>query len=303
MVSAVETRRQAVAAAVLCYLLWGAAPLLFLALGRQGADALEIVAQRAIWAVPCAALLVTLAGQWSGVARLLRSPRLFGLLAISSLAIAGGWTMYVWAVNHGHNLDASLGYYINPLMNMAAGALLFRERITRVGLVAIGLAAVGVVLQGIAIGHVPLVALFLAGAFWIYGLIRKQIDAEAQSGLFVECLLIVIPGLAYAAWLHHIGRSIFGHTLNGSLLMIAAGPVTVAPLALFSWTARRLPLSLIGFLQFISPTMGFFLGAWLGEPLTPLRLVSFCFIWLGAAVYAVGALSRARHLNTDSGPA
>ncbi len=284
---------------MICYLLWGAAPLLFLALGRRGAGSFEIVAQRAVWAAPCAGLvLVLLAGQGREVLRLLGSPRRLGLLAISSLAIASGWTMYVWAVDHGHNLDAALGYYINPLLNMAAGAVFFRERISRVGYVAIGLAAVGVVLQGIATGHLPLIALFLASTFWVYGLIRKQIDAQAQSGLFVECLLIMGPGIAFAVWQWHVGAGIFGRTPSGTLLMILAGPVTVAPLALFSWTARRLPLSVIGFLQFISPTMGFALGSWLGEPLTTLRLISFGFIWAGVLAFAVGSWLEARRRRT-----
>jgi chloramphenicol-sensitive protein RarD len=290
---------------VLCYLLWGAAPLLFLALGRLGADAFEIVAQRAVWAAPCAFVLVIVAGQGGEVLRLLLSPRRLGLLTISSVAIASGWTMYVWAVDHGHKLDASLGYYINQLMNMAAGALFFRERISRSGLVAIGLAAIGVVLQGMATGHLPLIALFLATTFWIYGLIRKQIDAEAQSGLFVECLILMGSGVAYAVWPWHAGGGVFGHTPSATLLMMLAGPVTVAPLALFSWTARRLPLSLIGFLQFISPTMGFAFGAWLQEPLTALRLVSFGFIWTGVAVFAAGSWLAARQrrpISSDSDP-
>lgn len=279
--------------------MWGAAPLLFLALGRAGAELLEIVAQRSIWSAPCALVLVLLAGQGGEVLRLLRSPRRLGLLAVSSLAIASGWALFVWAVDHGHNLDAALGYYINPLLNMAAGAVLFRERISRAGLVAIGLATVGVVLQGVATGHLPLIALFLAGAFWIYGIIRKQIDTEAQSGLFVECLFILIPGIAYAVWLGHTGSGIFGRTPQGTLLMMLAGPVTVAPLALFSWTARRLPLSLVAFLQFISPTMGFVIGAWLGEPLSLLRLMSFGFIWAGAAVFAAGAWAEVRRRRLD----
>ncbi len=290
---------------MLCYLLWGAAPLLFLALGRLGADAFEIVAQRAVWAAPCAFVLVIVAGQGGEVLRLLLSPRRLGLLTISSVAIASGWTMYVWAVDHGHKLDASLGYYINQLMNMAAGALFFRERISRSGLVAIGLAAIGVVLQGMATGHLPLIALFLATTFWIYGLIRKQIDAEAQSGLFVECLILMGSGVAYAVWPWHAGGGVFGHTPSATLLMMLAGPVTVAPLALFSWTARRLPLSLIGFLQFISPTMGFAFGAWLQEPLTALRLVSFGFIWTGVAVFAAGSWLAARQrrpISSDSDP-
>lgn len=296
-------RRRALGAAVLCYVLWGAAPLLFLVLGNRGADALEIVAQRAVWSAPCALVLVILARQGHEVLQLLRSPRRLGLLAISSIAIASGWTMYVWAVDHGHNLDASFGYYINPLMNMAAGAVFFRERISRTGRIAIALAFVGVVLQGVATGHLPLIALFLASTFWIYGMIRKQIDAQAQSGLFVECLMIMGPGIVFAIWKWRTGSGVFGHSPSGTMLMMLAGPVTVAPLALFSWTARRLPLSVVGFFQFISPTMTFALGSWLGEPLTPLRFVSFGFIWAGVGVSAVGSwvgTRRPRPINTGS---
>ena len=264
---------------------------------------MEIVAQRAVWSAPCALVLVILAGQGREVLRLLHSPRRLGLLAISSTAIASGWTMYVWAVDHGHNLDASLGYYINPLMNMVAGAVFFRERISRAGLVAIALAAIGVVLQGVATGHLPIIALFLASTFWIYGLIRKQIDAQAQSGLFVECLMIMGPGIVFAIWEWRAGGGVFGRSPSGTMLMMLAGPVTVAPLALFSWTARRLPLSVVGFFQFISPTMTFALGSWLGEPLTPLRLVSFGFIWCGVGAFAVGSwleVRRSRPINSGN---
>jgi chloramphenicol-sensitive protein RarD len=144
---------------------------------------------------------------------------------------------------------------------------------------------------------VPLIALFLASTFWTYGLIRKQIDAKAQSGLFVECLLLMGPGIAFAVWQWRVGGGLFGHSASGTLLIMLAGPVTVAPLALFSWTARRLPLSVIGFVQFISPTMTFALGSWLGEPLTPLRLVSFGFIWAGVVAFAVGSLREAKRAH------
>ncbi len=282
--------------------MWGAAPLLFLALGRVGATAWEIVAQRATWSAPCAGILVLMAGQRREVARLLRSPRHVALLAISASAVGSGWALYVWSVNHGHNLDAALGYYINPLMNMAVGGLIFRERIGRVGMIAIGLLIVGVGLQAVAIRHLPLIALYLAFSFWVYGLIRKQIDAEAQAGLFVECLLIMAPGVACVLWLGHAGTGVFGKTMPNSLLMMLAGPVTVAPLVLFSWSARRLPLSLIGFLQFISPTMGFALGIALGEPLTSLRLASFVFIWLGILVFAGGAWWTSRLMANRRDP-
>jgi len=146
---------------------------------------------------------------------------------------------------------------------------------------------------------VGLAALFLAFAFWGYGLIRKRIDADAQTGLFVECLLMAGPGLAYVIWLHHAGGGIFGRSLGGSLLMAVAGPATVVPLALFAWTARRLPFSTIGFLQFIGPTIGFSVGIANGERLTPLTAVSFVFIWAGVAAFIFGVWRASRRLAPD----
>ncbi|HEY7852413.1 MAG TPA: EamA family transporter RarD, partial [Caulobacteraceae bacterium] len=199
-------------AGLLCYLLWGALPVLFIVMGRAGATPLEILAQRALWSAPWAGLLVLLARQGSQVRRVLSTPRLFGLLALSALLISSGWAVYVWSVNNGRNIEASLGYYITPLLNMAAGAVLYRERIDRFGAAAIALAVVGVALQTAALGHLPRIALFLALTFWGYGLIRKRIAVDAQTGLFVETLLMTVPGLAYVIWLHHSGGGIFGRT-------------------------------------------------------------------------------------------
>jgi chloramphenicol-sensitive protein RarD len=218
-------------------------------------------------------------------------------LGCSTLLIFANWTVFVWAVNNGRNLEASLGYFINPLLNMAVGAAFFRERIDWVGWTAIGLATLGVVLQTVALGHPPLISLALGGAFCAYGVIRKRIDASAQAGLLVECLLLFLPGLAYAAWLHAQGGGVFGRGVPSSLLLMLAGPMTVFPLALFSWAARRLPFSTVGFLQFIGPSMGFVTGLESGETLTPLKLVSFVVIWIGAVVFALGAWRAGRSLR------
>ena len=269
--------------------MWGASPWLFIAIDRLGASPWEIVGQRAVWAAPCAAALAMSMGAGPETLALFRDPRRLGLLALSAAAIGTGWAVFVWAVNHGHNLDAALGYYINPLLNMASGAVLFRERIDRFGWAAIALATIGVIVQAVAVGGLPWIALVCAVTFWIYGLIRKQIAAEALSGLTVECVLMAIPGLAYLAWLSAHGHPLFGRSISLSLMVASVGPATAAPLALFSWTARRLPLSTIAFLQFISPTMGFFTGLVMGEPLSTLRVVSFVFIWAGVAAFITGA--------------
>jgi chloramphenicol-sensitive protein RarD len=298
--SAGGSARQALIAGVACYLLWGAMPILFIVMGRAGATPWEILAHRAVWSAPWAGLLVLLAGQGPQVAKVFSSPRRIVLLATSAAMISSGWAVYVWSVNNGRNLEASLGYYITPLLNMAAGAIFFRERIDRFGAAAIALAAVGVVLQTVALGHLPIIALYLAAAFWGYGLIRRQIDVDAQTGLFVECVLMVVPGMAYVLWLHHAGGVVFARDAGHSLLMLTTGPATVAPLALFAWTARRLPFATIGFLQFISPTIGFMVGLAMGERLNPLGVVSFGFIWAGAAVYVAGALRASMRLQVPA---
>jgi chloramphenicol-sensitive protein RarD len=289
--------RQALLIGIGCYVVWGFTPLLFIAEGRAGASPWAILAHRALWSAPWAGLLVLAGRQGRDVVAAVRDPRRLGLLALSAAAISSGWGVFVWSVNNGRNIEASLGYFITPLLNMGAGALIFRERIDRFGALAIALAATGVALQTIALGHPPLIALYLASTFWIYGLIRKQIAVEAQTGLFIECLLMTLPGLAGVIFLHGAGGDIFGRGLAPSMLMMAAGPVTVAPLALFAWTARRLPLSTFGFLQFISPTIGFLIGLALGERLTPVGVLAFAFIWSGSAVFMLGAWRASMRLQ------
>jgi chloramphenicol-sensitive protein RarD len=289
--------RQALAAGVGCYILWGFMPALFIAMGRAGATPCEILAQRVIWSAPLALVLVIVARQAAEVRAIFSRPKVLGWLALSAAMISTNWTVFVWAVNNRHNFEASLGYYINPLLNMAVGAALFRERIDRIGAAAIALAVVGVVLQAVALGHLPVISLAIAGAFCAYGVIRKRVDASAQAGLLVECLFLFPLGLGYAAWLHAHGGGLFGRAVASSLLLVTAGPMTVVPLALFAWAARRLPFSTVGFLQFIVPTLGFATGLETGEKLTPLTALSFVFIWIGALVFMFGAWRAGRRLR------
>jgi len=286
--------RSAYAAGVGCYVLWGFLPLYFHLLSNLGVSSWEMIAHRSLWSVLWAGGLVLIARQGGQVAAVLRQPKTLGVLALSTLAIFSNWTIYVFAVNAGHVIEASLGYYINPLMNMAAGALLFRERMSTEGKIAIGFAAVGVAIQTIALGHLPIVSLGLALTFCAYAILRKQVKADAQTGLFVECAYLALPGLFYVLHLQSTGLGHFGAGAGVTSLLALAGPATVVPLALFAWSARRLPLSAVGFLQFIAPTLQFLLGVALGEPLTPLRALSFLFIWLGVAVFAYGAWRRTR---------
>lgn len=298
--AAASNTNTAVAAGVLCYLIWGFIPLAFQQMAHQGAGPWEIMANRAVWGVLCALLLVLLAKQGQQTLSILRSPKTLGWLFASASIIAGNWIIYILAVNNGRTLDASLGYYLNPLLNMAAGAWIFRERISGAGKIAMALAAVGVVLQTLALGHAPWISLGLALTFAIYGIIRKRVQADAQTGLFIECLILTLPGLAYMVWLQGTGQAHFGANTSATLWLLFAGPVTVIPLALFSWAARRMPLSSMGFLQFLAPTIVFFIGLSQGEPLSLLRVVSFVFIWAAVAVFIYGAVRTARAVATQN---
>ena len=286
--------RPALISAVACYTLWGFLPLLFMTLGAHGFTADEILAERTAWSLLFAGALVLAAGQGRQVLRVLATPKLLGWLALSTVLICINWGLYVWATTHHSTLEASLGYYINPLFNMVVGMWLFREKIDRWGWIAIGLAAVGVLFQALALGRPPWISLALAVSFCAYGVIRKRVAVDAQAGLMVECLLLAPFGIAWLVWLQSQG---LGHALNSPThfwLAVATGPGTVVPLALFAWAARRLPLSTIGFIQFLAPTIQFGVGVWAGEAFTPMRAISFAFIWLGAAVFAGAAWFRVR---------
>lgn len=286
--------RAALISAFGCYVMWGFMPLLFMGQAAVGFDSFEILAHRALWAVAVAGLLVVLAGQGDQVRAVLTSPKTLGWLVLSTLLIGVNWGLYVWATTHEATLEASLGYYINPLLNMVVGLWLFREKIDRWGWVAIGLAAVGVLFQTLALGRPPWISLVLAFSFASYGVIRKRVPIDAQAGLLVECLLLVPFGLAWVLWLQHTGAGVAFDSPVNTAWALANGPATVLPLALFAWSARRLPLSTIGFIQFLAPTIQFAVGVWAGEALTPLRIVSFAFIWGGAGVFAAAAFFRVR---------
>ncbi|TAL29273.1 MAG: EamA family transporter RarD [Phenylobacterium sp.] len=286
--------RLALGAGLSCYLIWGFVPLIFQAIGALGVGPWEILAHRIVWSIPTAALFVWLARQGPQAMAVLRQPRTLAWLFLSSLLIATNWVVFIWAVTSGRLLESSLGYYINPLVSMAAGALLFRERIDRIGMAAIALALVGVTVQAIALGHLPWVSLVLAFSFGGYGVVRKQVAADAQTGFLVETLLVGLVAVGYIAWqAGQPGASHFSDPVTAAWL-IACGPITAIPLVLFSWAARRVPLSVMGFMQFLSPTISFVIGLSQGEAFTPLRALSFAFIWGGAAVFLYGAWRRSR---------
>ena len=291
--------RAAALAGMGCYVFWGFLPLLFKAAAWAGAGAWEMVAWRTFFSFVCAAAVVAATRGWRKVGEVLRDPRRLGLLACAALLIVGNWSLFVWAVNRGHTLDAALGYYLNPLMTVAAGMLLFRERIGTAGWIAIVLAAIGVAVQTIAHGALPLAALGMATSFCLYSIVKKHLVVDAPTGLFVECAVLALPALAYGLWLQSSGLGHLDRPIAAALLAVA-GPATVAPLVTFAWAARRMPLSSMGFIQFISPTLQFIIGVASGEALPGLSLLAFAFIWSGVAVYAVTAWRKTRGFAAPS---
>jgi chloramphenicol-sensitive protein RarD len=277
-----------------CYALWGLIPLFFVAVAKQGVGAYEQTAQRCFWALAFAALLVMATKSAGEVKTALRSKKTFGWLVVSALMISGNWLLFIIASTTGHQLDTSLAYFINPLLNMAVGAMLFREKIPTLGWVAVALAAVGVAVQTVALGSLPLFSLGLALTFLAYGVIRKRAAVSALTGVFVETLILTPFGLAFVFWLASRGEQHFGAGFGPTAMIILLGPATVIPLYMFSWAARRMPLSTLGFLQFIAPSLLFVVALSSGERPQPLTLVSFVFIWAGVALFIYQAWSKGR---------
>ena len=277
--------------AIACYTIWGLVPLFYLPIHAFGAGAIEIIAHRSLWAAIWGLGLVLATKQWPEVAAAFAAPRLRWMLLLTSILIASNWGIYVWAVTSGHTVESALGYYLTPLLNMAAGALIFRERIDAWGKGAVALAVAGVVIQIVSVGQVPWVAILLALTFGSYGVLRKHIVVSALAGLCVECLYLFLPALGYLAWYEATGQGHFFHPAHAAWLLLT-GPVTVLPLVMFAYAARRIALSTMGFVQFIGPTLTFIIGLWEGEPFTLAGGVSFAFIWAGALVFAFGAWKR-----------
>lgn len=276
------------------YLMWGLFPLYFHLL--RDVPPFEMVGWRMIFTLPVCLLLVAATRQFGDVARALANPRTLALLAMSALLIATNWLVYVIAIATDHVFAASLGYYINPLMNVLAGTLFLRERLSWRQWLAVALAAVGVaVLAGGALNTLW-ISMGLAISFCGYGLVRKLAPVEALPGLMVETLVLILPALVLIGWqaAQPAGISL-GHSAVRDATLAAAGVVTGVPLLLFAIAARRMSYSALGFVQFLTPTLVFLLGLFVfHEPLRPVQLASFVIIWLAIAVFCWDLLGRSR---------
>jgi chloramphenicol-sensitive protein RarD len=278
---------------VAAYAMWGLFPIYLKAL--DGAGAMEILAHRILWSAPFGALILFLRKQWPEVFAAFVSPRVMLMLGISALAIAANWGIYVWAVVNDKVLQASLGYYINPLMYVGAGVFILGEKLRRAQLAAVVLATAGVSVLTFGVGEFPWASIALAILFTAYGYIRKTTPVGAMPGLFIETVILSPVALLYLLWLMRAGEAAFLHQgTTMDVLLILAGPVTVIPLVAFALAARRLRLSTLGFLQYIGPTGQFFLGIFYGEAFTTAHAICFALIWTALLIFSVDALRANR---------
>tara|TARA_R110002126_G_scaffold98045_14_gene228116 strand:+ start:9191 stop:10105 length:915 start_codon:yes stop_codon:yes gene_type:complete len=277
------------------YTLWGIAPLYFKQIDFIAAT--EILVHRIVWSCLLLWLVLLALRQGPQLLRVLRQPALMLWLLFTAVILGANWGLFIWAVNSDHMLDASLGYYINPLLNVLLGMLFLGERLRRLQWLALGLAASGVAIQVVIFGSIPWLALALAGSFAVYGLLRKKLAVEAITGLFVESLLLLPLAIGY--WWFYADSSAVNMLQNSiglNLLLIAAAFVTTIPLLCFIAGARRLQLSTMGFFQYIGPSLMFVFGVWLyQEPLRPASLITFGFIWLALLIYSLDAWRHIRY--------
>jgi len=272
---------------VLAYGLWGIAPLYWHLVITV--DPVEVIAHRAVWGFVAFVALVIAARRTTALAAALRDRRTVGLIAMSAALLAFNWGTFVYAISSHQLLEASLGYFINPLLSVALGTIVLRERLRRLQWLAIGAATAGVAVIAIGAGRAPWIALVLASSFAIYGLIRKTARVESLIGSTIETLLLAPIAGAYLGYLALTGRGAFGHAPTTiELYLLSTGAVTAIPLLLFTSAARRLPLSTVGFLQYLAPTGQFLLAVTvLGEPIARDKLTAFALIWIGLVVFSL----------------
>lgn len=280
--------------ALAAYFIWGVAPAYFKVIWFVPAD--EILTHRIIWSFFFMIALISVSRQWSQVKQLLRTPKKILLLAVSAVLVGGNWLLFIWSVNNHHLLEASLGYFINPLVNILLGMVFLGERFRRMQWLAVILAASGVLVQLWAFGSLPIISLGLAFSFAFYGLVRKKIAVDAQTGMLVETLWLLPVA---AIWLFGIADSATSHMTQNSwslnLLLMAAGVVTTVPLLCFTGAATRLRLSTLGFFQYIGPTLMFLLAVtFYDEHPGADKMVTFGFIWVALAIFVMDALYTQR---------
>lgn len=285
------------------YLLWGVLPLYFKAIDHVPAT--EIVAHRIVWSLLFLAALSTLWRRWPAIRAAIGTARVAFTLAVTSILIGLNWLIWIYAVVSGHVLEGSLGYYLNPLINVLLGVVLLKERLTRYQTGAVILAAAGVAVLAAGASGAIWISLSLAISFALYGFLRKVAPVDSLEGLTIETAFLTPLALGWLTWLQLAGRSAFLVDLGTDLLLTLAGALTAVPLLLFTAAARRLPYSTLGFLQYIAPSLQFLLAVLaFGEPLTTAHIICFGAIWTALVIFSVeGWRKAARARNLDTGTA
>lgn len=272
--------------AALAFAAWGIFPLYFRQIAHVPSG--EILIHRIVWSLVFVVIALSLRRQWGWLKPVMRQPKVLAAFTASALLLSVNWLTYIWAVNNGHVIDASLGYFINPLVNVLLGYTVLHERLRRMQWLALGLAAAGVLWLTIQAGHLPWIALALAGSFGAYGLLRKVATLGALEGLTLETMLLApIAAVVLGVWMFNGSSTFPAPDAPTNAWLIAAGPITAIPLLLFAAGARRISLTTLGLLQYIGPTIQLALGLWLfHEPFSTARLLGFALIWLALALYS-----------------
>lgn len=288
--------RKGLMLALFCYLIWGLFPIYWLPLNDTAIPAPQILAQRIFWSAVVTLAALLLLRRTSALGAVFRRPQMLLALTASSVLIGTNWLIYLWAIMNEHVLDASLGYLINPLVNILFARMLFGENLDRFQTLAVLLAGIGVAWLALSLGQLPWVALVLALSFSLYGVIRKTLQIDALTGMAVETLILLPPAAGYLYWCASQNSLVFAElgTLQRSVI-IGSGIITVVPLLCFAAGAKRIPFSQLGILQYLSPTLQMLAGIWVfHEALSVQRLTAFAWVWAGVAVFIYGMWRRNR---------
>ncbi len=288
--------------AILAYGLWGLLPAYWKLL--QAVPALEILGHRMVWSLLFGLAVLVVRNRWQWLGRTLRSPRTMGAFIAAATLLSLNWYIYIWAVNSGNILDASLGYFINPLFTVALGVVFLAERPRPWQWGSIAIALTGVLFLTVQYGAFPWVSITLALTFGLYGLIKKTTTLSSIEGVSLESALMFLPALGYLGYLAGTGQGAFGSAGAGTTMLLAAtGAITAIPLILFAGAARRIPLTSLGLLHYIAPTLQFLMGTFIyGELVSPSRLTGFIFVWVALAVFTTDSLLNAKRGKAGAKP-
>ena len=280
------------------YVLWGLFPLYWPLL--QPANPLEIVSHRAVWTMVFCIVVLAVTHALKSTLATFKRPKVAAKLFTTTILISINWLVYVWATNNGHVVEASLGYYINPLIIIAFGVILLKEKMRSLQWVAVSIATVGVIILTIDYGRLPWIALAMALTWGTYGLVKKQLGLGALEGLAIETMIAFIPYCGYLIFIGAKGEGQFGHGIGLTALLISAGAITAIPLLLFNGSTNRLPYTTIGLLQYITPTIQFSIGVWVNhEAMPPARWIGFLVIWLALITLAADLVKSGRTINNS----